>query len=276
MKASKEFFTLALQILFLMCFSTADAQRNISYDLSKWGNAPVPQYYSKQWRLANSSKSSWAVSLKNGRPMACLRPAAGSKPSALLHSALPSQQRTFKTKRGWFVAYDSGEWGGNLWWRPTTGSNRYVIAPGNIKQFLIAPMGLLALDGLEHMGLSKGRIIRLSKDSLGRWQARTFVNLDQVPLVATLETQGSVFVVTTNQLLKISRDRKTSILLRNAFWKSLFPNSLIIAPDRTVYIGMRLGVAKLSLKNNGYVVTWLLPPVRYAQRNTHLDVSGNN
>ncbi len=50
------------------------------------------------------------------------------------------------------------------------------------------------------------------------------------------------------------------MLLDKVFWGGLYPNSMVITPEGTTYLGMRHGVAKIEIEKGGSRrVHWLLP-----------------
>jgi hypothetical protein len=69
-----------------------------------------------------------------------------------------------------------------------------------------------------------------------------------------------LLIATTNRLLRVvPSDKSVDVLHDNAFWGWFYPNSLVVTPGGTIYLGMRHGVAKLEKKGKEYKVAWLIP-----------------
>lgn len=54
-----------------------------------------------------------------------------------------------------------------------------------------------------------------------------------------------------------------SILLRNAFWDGLYPNSIVVSETVDILIGMRHGVVRISTNSK---VDWLIPDSPFSER----------
>ena len=69
-----------------------------------------------------------------------------------------------------------------------------------------------------------------------------------------------MLIATTDRLLKVvPSDKTVEVLHKDAFWGGLYPNSLIVTPGGSIYLGMRHGVARFEKKKGEYQVVWLLP-----------------
>ena len=80
-------------------------------------------------------------------------------------------------------------------------------------------------------------------------------------------TDGTLTVATHDRLLRIHIDtRKIDVLLANAFWGGLYPNSLVVAPSGAVYLGMRHGVVEVERVDSVYKIKWLIPNSDFDQQ----------
>ena len=123
------------------------------------------------------------------------------------------------------------------------------------------------LEGLSHGTTSKGKIARLAQDGDGRWTSETFLDLGHAPETSARDVDGSLFVATTHQLLRIVPASKTKVVLvDHVFWSGLGPNSMVIARSGTIFMGMCHGVAKVEKKKTSYKVSWLLPNKEFAEQ----------
>lgn len=230
---------------------------------------------SDRWYAANHADDEWAVFLEDGR--VSVRPwheredDRGRLPFALAPDVngawsqeIPWRVSVFRVDDGWLVGFDGGEWGGALWWFSPDGEDRYRISEDRIKAFLSTEHGLLALEGLDHLGLSQGRILRFARGAGGRWEATLFVDLEDAPYAVAREDDGSLIVVTSRRLVRVRPDRTLDVLVDDAFWSVLYSNSVVVGPSGAISIGMRGGVARVRKDVEAYRVSWL-EPLRQAE-----------
>ncbi|HET6327802.1 MAG TPA: hypothetical protein VFG04_24170 [Planctomycetaceae bacterium] len=253
--------------------SAAADQPSYSEDLSKWSENSALQEDSEQWRRANWSQQEWVVFLRDGHPAVRARkqdkePGTWADEQPKLPFAIKqgrakqgSAGRVYAAKvpDGWIIAFNAGEFGGGLWWYAPDGQSRYMISYHRVQGFLQTDQGLLALEGLAHLGSDRGEIIQISRGANGKWMSERVVNLGSAPDAATRDKDGSLIVVTTKGLLRFRMRKPLETLLDHGFWGGLYPNSVIIDSTGTVYVGMREGVAKVALTKGQRTVTWLLP-----------------
>jgi hypothetical protein len=248
-------------------------------DLSKWVARQPPKMGDKRWfAAANDTRHEWLVYLHEGRPSARLRAVKREKgspypekqesyppmpfkvPQGSAKDGLTGEWFSVKVSDGWIIGFDAGEWGAWLWWFSPDGKQREKISEDHVVGFFQTDAGLLALEGIAHGTTSVGRIIRLTKGEEGRWRSEHFVDLKGAPEAAVKGSDGTLTVATHDRLLRVHLDtRKIDVLLSNAFWGSLYPNSMILAPSGTVYLGMRHGVVEVERIDAAYKAKWLIP-----------------
>jgi hypothetical protein len=237
-------------------------------DLEQWIAVAPPERGSDGWFMANHDGHEWVVSLRDGHPYAKLRsgPVERSVPlpfeiepgSAI--EGLAGTRHSAKVADGWLVAFNAGEFGAGLWWFSPDGKKRDKIAEAWVRDFYSTEVGVLALEGIAHMNENRGRIIRLFRDRGSRWRTEDLIDLKHAPEAAVKRTDGSLLIATTDRLLKVVPSDKTVVVLhKDAFWSGLYPNSLVVTPGGTIYLGMRHGVAKVENRGGEYKVVWLLP-----------------
>ena len=56
---------------------------------------------------------------------------------------------------------------------------------------------------------------------------------------------------------------KIQTLVPDAFWGSLYPNSLVVDSAGTIFVGMRHGVARIRKVGSAYRVQWLVPDIGF-------------
>ena len=102
-----------------------------------WRIQPTPPEGSDDWRRANYSQREWSVTIENGSVV--IRAAADApkpvyKDRPLFDIPDMRPQRMWgcaacalKVSDGWLSGYDSGEWGGKLWWTDFSGNHPYQV-----------------------------------------------------------------------------------------------------------------------------------------------------
>jgi hypothetical protein len=237
-------------------------------DLEQWTAVAPPEPNSDAWLAANHDQDEWVVRLRDGHPFAKLLSRSVARSDSLpleiergwASEGLAGTRLSCEVADGWIVAFTAGEFGAGLWWFSPDGKGSYKIADAWVRGFYSMDGGLLAIEGLAHRGRSAGRIIRLVRDGGGRWRSEDLIDLKHVPEVAVKEADGSLFIATTDRLLRVvPSDTKVEVIHDHAFWGGLYPNSIVVAPGGRIYLGMRHGVAKLEKNGGYYKVVWLLP-----------------
>src|SRR5262249_19193635 len=146
---------------------------------------------------------------------------------------------TTKVDDGWIVGFDAGEFGAGLWWFSADGKRRYKISNDHVKCFVqTTEVGLLVVSGLSHGSTSRGRIKRLFRGAKGQWLIGGFLELLHAPEVVVRAADGSLVIATTHQLLRVVlASRKIEILVDQAFWGGLYPNSMVVTPSGKFFLG---------------------------------------
>lgn len=81
--------------------------------------------------------------------------------------------RLQRVEGGWLAGYNGGEFGAELWWFSTDGKRSYKISNHQVNQFLVTDDAVYAAEGLSHLSMSEGSVVRLSNVE-GKWKAETF------------------------------------------------------------------------------------------------------
>ncbi len=262
-----------LRLLAMICLGTPFAMSpspgldEIPDDPGRWIEADPPRHHTEAWLAANHDDHEWVVTLRDDRPRAHLRDAKAEAPAPLpfevdggAREGLYGRRSSIEVADGWIVGFDAGEFGCGLWWFSPDGKDRLKLADAHVKRFLPTDSGLLTVEGLAHLSLDRGRILRISLDPKGRWRAEDFLDLKAAPQVAAKLADGRLLIATNDRLLKIDPATKgVEVLLDKAFWGGLYPNSMALTSTGVIYVGMRHGVAKVEKKGDAYQVRWLLP-----------------
>jgi len=243
-------------------------------DLKQWYVTMPPEEGSDQLLAAHmDADHEWVVTSGEGAPQVSTRRRQQESPPPLPFEIKPGSSReglagrrtTAKVDDGWIVGFDAGEFGAGLWWFSPDGRRRHKISNDHILSFVTTTPGLVAVEGLEHGTISKGKAVRLSRNGDGHWSTELLVDFGEAPQVAIQDGDGLVLVATSKRLLRFSpASKKTDILLDKTFWGGLYPNSMVITPSGTIFVGMRHGVAKIEKDDKQYKISWLLPTKKFA------------
>jgi hypothetical protein len=158
---------------------------------------------------------------------------------------------------GYLVGFNRGEWGGALLWYTPTGRLKGKLSDENVVELLPGEHSTIVLLGLAHLGGDYGSAVEII-ETADEFKATRSVEFGSAPRAAVRTTPTTVLVVTHNGLVELNTDFSVTNLLVSK-WGSLYPTSVTVAQDGTIYVGMRGVVAEVKRVENGYVEEWLLP-----------------
>ncbi len=174
-------------------------------------------------------------------------------------SRLPEQRvrALAELESGFLVGYNSGEWGGGLYWYARDGALVQRVLDENVVR--IVPMGRRALvfTGIAHLVMDEGQATLLELDG-GTWNVVHSLDLAGAPDAFLDEDDGSILVVSGARLVRVSNASKVEILHRASydFWG---PTSMVRGADGDLYIGSMYVVVRLRPLAVGYAESWLAP-----------------
>lgn len=249
------------------------ANPNYAPDVETWQEIPVPPKGKNAdrvvWDYASDySKLKWRVYLAIATPEARLVDrAADPIPFAAPTEGFQGGDNRFKrVDDGWLVGSDHGEFGAALSWFGPEGDSHYLISNAHVREFFSRQDGIYAIEGLDHMGLSCGSVIRISRQRpSAHWHASEVLSLPQAPNTVSVRRDGSILIVLSNSLVSIGSDHQIKTLISDAPWESLYPNSAVLLPDESrLYIGMRQFVGEVDLTTNR--LRMLVPSASYLNK----------
>ena len=229
-------------------------------ELSRWEEAPVPARADPGTRqvwffAANYSRHEWRVFLQDGQPQAQLKseppvvrvPRPGFTPQA---GRLGVVRDAVEVADGWLVGFNQGEFGAALYWFSCDGKDSYKISDHQVVKFFPRADGSVdAVEGLAHLGLSRGSLIRVGRPDAGtRWRADTTLVLPSAPYAGVRCRDGSLLLTLSTALVRVDADGKLTTLLADVPWAGLYPNSCVLSPgEHKLFVGMRQFVGELDL-----------------------------
>lgn len=248
--------------LFILAASARAAEPDYLAEIEKWQEVAVPSETQKAERRvwfysANYSMVEWRVFSDDGRALAeRIHGGQAKRPDKLRF--LPKAGRFqggsafASVDDGWLVGFNQGEFGAALYWFSQDGKRSYKISGHQVVDFVSRPDGIYAIEGLAHMGMSVGSVIRVSRATPGaHWKAETVVKLPFAPYALSVRGDGTMLITLSDSVVSVGPDHTVHTLLAKAPWGGLYPNSSLISADETrLYIGMRQFVGEFDLKNN--------------------------
>jgi hypothetical protein len=244
-------------ILLALCLQTAEPA--YPRDIAKWQEVAVPPESDRGARMAwfyaaNYSNHEWRVFTKDDMPHARLidessekradqptfTPAAGEYRGGSSFAVVDD---------GWLVGFNRGEFGAALYWFSGDGKDNYKISDHQVVDFVSLSNGIHAIEGLAHLGISWGSVIRVSRLNDGaHWEATSVAKLPFAPYAVSVRRDDTMLITLSDSLVSFDTNRKIQTLLHDAPWGGLYPNSSIISTnEQKLYIGMRQFVGEFDL-----------------------------
>jgi len=150
---------------------------------------------------------------------------------------------------GWLVGFNQGEFGAALYWFSNDGQQKYKISDDQVVDFMRTPRGIIAIEGLAHLGISGGSLIEIARSPDTKlWRSTTIQKLPEAPEAFVRLSNGTLIVILSDSLASFSQDYAMTVLIKCADWGSLYSTSVAVSPDESkIYIGMRQFVVEVEL-----------------------------
>jgi hypothetical protein len=249
-------------LIFAGCISIALSVRATeppyAHEVSKWEEIKVPRARNwgdyEAWSCAtNRSPYEWHV-------YACQDVVCAERDSSQRPAREPRPKFTPKADGfrgassfaavddGWLVGFNEGEFGAGLYWFSDDGRKKYKISHHQVVDFFTLPDGVHAIEGLVHLGMSEGSVIRIARRLPGaRWEATTTKKLPFAPYAISVASNGTMLITLSDVLISLRRGWKTHTLLSKPPWLLLYPNSSVLSRnEKKLYIGMRQFVGEFD------------------------------
>lgn len=252
------FLLFILSIISLNAF----ARQQVPLPVNQWKSYELPSSIDSLIKY-NRSKI-WYLSKAKNNVLATTIQTKVYKPPFQIIAPKPvfdhfySERNVAKVDDGYLVGFYGGEWGGRLYWYSSDGKENYKISDDMVEQYVKRGNTLYAIQGLAHMGISRGSIIRLTKVG-GKWTSNEFLKLSSAPAAITLDDKKNFIVITHHSLLQINKDAEVTVLIDKGFWiEYLYPTRATIELIKdSYYIGLRGGVLRFNRVTKSQ--EWLMP-----------------
>jgi hypothetical protein len=146
---------------------------------------------------------------------------------------------------GHLLGIDHGEFGGCLSFIPTdTTFGKRIIKHGNIKFIFSFKDKIYFIDALAHGGISRGFLFELDT-TRQQFTYKKIVDFEDAPEAYTIF--GDKILIASHKGFYIVKDFQKELIIKDAFWRSLYPNSIAAFNDENIFIGLRGGIVRLNL-----------------------------
>lgn len=252
---------------------------NVDYphQVARWHEITVPSAANTGDRMvwsyaANYSKHAWRVFADHGQICAALTspwrtgPTGQRPPFTPRTDRFQGGQAFAAVDDGWLVGFNEGEFGAALYWFSRDGKQNYKVSDDQVVAFFVIADELYAIQGLAHLSLSSGSVIRIAKPlPFARWRASEVTKLPFAPYAISVRRDGTMLITLSDSLVSIGRDHQVTTLMSNVPWDGLYPNSSILSYDEhTLYIGMRQFVGEFDISKKK--LRLLVPSTRFLNK----------
>lgn len=184
------------------------------------------------WLIMNHSDFEVAVEIKNGE---------------LNLAELQFDNSFFELEDGKLEIINRGEFGGALNFIPKENTLDTVsIWNVPINYVFNFRSKIYFLVGIAHGMDSGGALFELKRKN-DKFGYKEIIRLDSAPEAVSI--YKNQILVAGHRMFTVIENFEKDNIVKEAFWHSLYPNSIAVKNEDEVYIGMRGGYAKLSLKS---------------------------
>ena len=212
---------LILSLLYF-CFYCRGQEIKIPDNFSEYS---IPKVESKEWFTLNHSKDCYAVKKENNRLI-------------IEKTSYYKEDSELETEDGKLIGENKGEWGGALYFRPKGDEKKTIkVKFGNVVDIFRYQNKIYFTEG---SGIW-GSLYELKKDLTYR-EIETFGDA----LEALTVFNDIIYIVSHHGFYKVV-NKEAITIFREQFWRSLYPNSVVVFDEENIFIGMRSGIVKLNL-----------------------------
>jgi hypothetical protein len=241
-----------------------------------WVARALPAHGSGEWICARSAKQEWVVVAEQDHLKIAQKPAAAAAPGLPFTPALAAGEppTTFKGLRavapvadGYLAGFARGEFGGGLYWFSQDGAKHLKISPLSASWFPENVEGigkdgraLYVFQGLSHLAIDKGRVLKVQQESGGGWAGTVLADLGTAPAAVLQELAGTWLVASSDGVIRVTSRGTVERIWKDENLRYLYPNSIVRTSDGVVYIGLRAWVVRVTGLSPGPPLVELLTP----------------
>lgn len=195
-----------------------------------------PKFESEEWYKLNNSHNEFGVKFRNGK--------------LEIEKTKEKNKCSLKIKDGTLVGMDGGEFGGQLIFVPDDKTkNTIKINKGNVKYIFNYKGRNYFILGYAHMGTSEGALYELERKNKD-FTFKMLLDFGDAPQAFTIYKDK--FLVATYGSFFTIQNFKKELVFEKIFWNGLYPNSIAVADDKNVFVGIRSGIVKIDLKEKSF------------------------
>ena len=160
---------------------------------------------------------------------------------------------------GTLVGYNRGEWGGAVWWFSADRTTHRAVSDDQVQAFFARAGITYALEGLDHLGLRRGALVRFGRSATGEWTSTRVVALPGQPGPFAWRGPHSLWLVAGDSLIEVTLDGRVRTLASApaGFGRA---SSLVVHHDGAVYLGAGRVVIRLTPHGATFDEDWLMRP----------------
>ncbi len=194
-----------------------------------WTAHPVPS--GPDWDCGNWHLAEWAVTVATDGALKIgpstedaadplpfsiePEPTALSKRTGLTDLDFAGRRHVLPVSDGLIVGFDKGEFGGRAFWFSKDGREHQVLSQypepatiddvhaQNVHALVSLGADVLAFEGLAHLGMDEGMVLRIHRGDDGRWRATTFAMLPGAPEAIAAEPPGRWLVAVPKGIVRL-------------------------------------------------------------------------
>ncbi|QJX46190.1 hypothetical protein HMJ29_04255 [Hymenobacter taeanensis] len=194
-----------------------------THQLSSFKEIAPPEPLSKPWVELNNHGTGVAVKIINDH--------------LVLHTSREVNTTTLIIAEGTFQGKDRGEWGGELLFTAKK-AKPVLVKAGNVRFLFQAKGHVYFIEGLAHMGLTRGALYQLTGEA-PHFDYVKLLDFNDSPEAFTF--LGEDILIAQSRGFTILHNLQPEVVVKNTFWAGLYPNSVAALSEREVYIGIRGG-----------------------------------
>lgn len=218
--------------LFLLKYSTiiSYGQNNIIIPQSFKETIP-PKVWSDAWFKLNNSKNECKVEIVNSK--------------LKIGTAKNIYECKLEIENGILLGTDRGEFGGQLIFIPNDKSNDTIkVTKGNINFLFRFKSKIYFISGLAHMTFNGGGMFEIKREG-NHFSFQKVIEFESAPMAFTIYKDK--LYLAADKGFYVIKDLKKEIFFKDVFWEGLYPNSIAVANNQNVFVGIRSGIVKLDL-----------------------------